>query len=110
ESNLTTSCSPATSLQPDLRFVIVQHQSMVGVMRRRDERPNAQISTKWNVTNASVSGLPVRLLRARLVKPQMLDSPTADVVLIADATGDLCSQTHAISPGETRFVSISLFC
>jgi hypothetical protein len=95
---------------PDLRFALIENQSHVGVMRRRDERPNAQILTKWNVTNASASGLPVRLLRARLVKPQIHDSPTSDVVLIADATGDLYSQTHAISPRETRLVSISLFC
>jgi hypothetical protein len=102
--------SDLTSSQPDLRFVVVQHHSMVGVMRRRDERQNAQILTKWNVTNASASGLPVRLLRARLVKPQILDSSTSDVVLMDDATGDLYSQTNAISPGETRIVSISFFC
>ena len=57
-----------------------------------------------------LSGLPARLLRARLVKPRMHDSPTHDIVLIADATADLYSETHAISPGETRLVSISLFC
>ena len=96
--------------QSNLSFVLVQNQSRVGVMRRRDQRPNAQISTEWNVTNASVSGLPVRLLRARLVKPQIHDSLTHDVVATANATGDLYSQTHAISPGETRLVSISLFC
>jgi hypothetical protein len=102
--------SPANSLQPDLRFVIVQNQSFVGVTRRRDERQNAQISTEWNVTNASVSGLPVRLLRARLVKPPINDSPSHDVVLIAGETGGLYSPTHAISPGETRRASISIFC
>jgi hypothetical protein len=102
--------SPATSLQSDLRFVLVQNQSFVGVTRRRDERQNAQISTKWNVTNASESGLAVRLLAARLVKPQIYDSPTHDVVLIAGETGGLYSPTHAISPGETRLASISIFC
>jgi hypothetical protein len=102
--------SPATSLQPDLRFVIVQLLSMVGVTRRRDERPNAQILTKWNVTNASVTGLPIQLLRARLVKPQISDSPTHDIVVTANATLSLYSETNAISPGETRRVSISIYC
>jgi hypothetical protein len=57
-----------------------------------------------------VSGLPVRLLRARLVKPQMHDSPADDAVATADATGAFNSETNAISPGENRLVFIYLWC
>jgi hypothetical protein len=79
-------------------------------MRRRDERPNAQISTEWNVTNASVSGLPVRLLRARFAEPQILGSSIRDIVVTANATENLYSNSHEIPHRESRCVSIHLHC
>jgi hypothetical protein len=102
--------SSATPESADLRFVIVQGQSMVELMRRKDDRPNAQIITKWNVTNASRSGIPVRLLRAHLVQLHSLGRFDRDIVLTADRTGQMHGDNYEIPPGATRHVLITLFC
>jgi hypothetical protein len=96
--------------RPDLRFVLIQGQSMVGAMRRKDDRPNAQIMTNWTVTNTSKSGIPVRLLRAHLIQPHVSENQTRDIVVTANAAENLYSDTHAIPPQGTRIVSITLFC
>jgi len=59
---------------PDLRFVGLPKECILAVTQSDDQGPNVQIFTRWNVTNASASGMPARLLRARLAKPRVRDS------------------------------------
>jgi hypothetical protein len=110
QTHIMKSNSLVARVPAELGFVIVQNQSFVGVKRRKDEGPNAQILTKWNVTNASVSELPVLLLRARLAEPQILHSSMNDIVVTADATEKIYSDRHEIPHRETRRVSIQLYC
>jgi len=59
---------------PDLHFVALPRECILGVIHRDDEQPNVQICAHWNVTNASLFGMPARLQRARLAKPRVRDS------------------------------------
>ena len=60
-----------TAQPPDLRFVAIPMGCRIGVIERDDQQPNVQINTSWYVTNASTSGMPAQLLRARLAKPRV---------------------------------------
>jgi hypothetical protein len=48
---------------PDLHFVALPRECILGVIQRDEPGPNVQIAAHWNVTNASASGMPARLLR-----------------------------------------------
>jgi hypothetical protein len=96
--------------RPHLRFVAIPSQCFLPCHDTgSDKRPNAQIRTKWNVTNASRSGMPARLLRAELLKPRVRNSLTFDRVF-TEHLGELrTSPTDCAIPlGRTGIASISV--
>ena len=89
----------------DLRFVAVPFQCFFAVVHRDGEQPTADIRTHWNVTNASASGMPAKLLTARLAKPRLRDqlgnAPIGVTsAVVVSVNGEL------IPPGATREVAI----
>ena len=91
----------------DLRFVPIPWRCMLGV-HRDGEQPIADIRTHWKVTNASPSGIPARLLTARLVKPRLRDArlgnaPESANAIMVSVDGEL------IPRGSTREVDIHFF-
>jgi hypothetical protein len=92
--------------RPELRFVAIPWRCMIGVVHGDDGQRNADIRTLWNVTNASTSGIPARLLTARLVKPRLRDRRLGSShvestnAIVVDVDGE------RIAPGATRKVAI----
>jgi hypothetical protein len=62
----------------DLRFVPIPWRCWFGIVHRNGFPPMADLRTYWKVTNASPSGMPARLLTARLVKPRLRDARVAN--------------------------------
>jgi hypothetical protein len=93
--------------RPHLRFVAISSQCFLPC---HDKRPNAQIRTEWNVTNASRSGMPARLLRAELLKPRVRNSITSDIVFTVERLRDRHPNPtdYAIPLGKTGIASINL--
>jgi hypothetical protein len=52
----------------------VELHSFCGVPPKKDGKWLGQIQTQWDVTNVSKSGMPARLLAARLAKPRLRDA------------------------------------
>ena len=91
--------SETPPLRVDLRFVPDSSRFFLFVTKRDDEKPNAQMCTDWSVTNASISGISARLLRARLVKPRLRQAITRDRVFTIRCLED---QNNSAYPIHTR--------
>jgi len=85
---------------PDLHFVALPRECIVGVIPRNEPGPNVQISMHWNVTNASSFGMPARLVRARLVKPRLSDSEAT--YIYTGSTNGRMYPNEDIPPGAMR--------
>lgn len=97
---------PAEQLSIDLRFVPIPGQCFWHVGKRGDA-PYMQIETRWHVTN--VSGVPVRLLLARLDRPQLADPQAFGLVIIAPSQTEMHSSQNSIPPGETWHASVGYY-
>jgi len=89
---------------PDLGFVGLPKECILAVTQRDDPGPNVQIFTHWNVTNASASGVPARLLRARLAKPRVRDSEA--IYIHTGSTNGRVYPNEDIPTGATRRLTI----
>jgi hypothetical protein len=89
---------------PDLRFVGLPKECILAVTQRDDPGPNVQIFIHWNVTNASASGIPARLLRARLAKPRVRDSEA--IYIHTGSTNGRVYPNEEIPTGATRRLTI----
>jgi len=85
---------------PDLHFVALPRECILGVIPRDDPGPNVQICMHWNVTNASSSGMPARLVRARLARPRLSDSE--GMYIHTGSTNGRVYPNEDIPPGSTR--------
>src|SRR5258708_14073561 len=61
------------------------------------------------VANGSPPGFPVRLLRARLVRPCLPQSFVPDMIFVEGGSGVPGRDQDAIQPGQTRTVDVRIF-
>ena len=87
-----------------LGFVAMAERCVLAILQRPDGNLGGQISTRWHVTNAPFSGMPIKLLTAHLAKPRVADSEVQAIVVMERHHG---GPDNTVLPGETQVFDIT---
>ena len=95
--------------EPLLHFVPITRESIFGAMPNAIAgQPTAQIVMHWTVTNASTSGMPAKLLEARLAKGRPMNLRLT-YINTGSTDGKLGSQYDVIPPGTMRRLTLVFY-
>jgi hypothetical protein len=91
----------------DLFFVPIPHRCFFAVLQDAAGHLNAEIHIRLHATNASVSKMPVKLLRARLSKPRLAEPVVPEFIMVEDSPPG--SNYDTLPAGQTRHVTIRIY-
>jgi hypothetical protein len=96
----------AETIAPSLRFVPIRKECrFAATISAAEGQPNAQIVTTWNVTNISTSGIPAKLLEARLTKPRAKEMKFSHIST-GSINGSMGAEYEVVPPGAMRRLTI----